>query len=231
MGFIIECAGSEGDDLSTLEVLYNNVISQRSRYRGHVVSWVGGVITQTKVYGQEGPVYTPVSRDRQVEAMDFLIEEGFSTPTYLLDQEVLRRIESAGASDRIMQSQRMVLMQLMSDARIKRMAEIEASGTDAGDVYTVTEMMSETRKGVWSELTHRNVNVDLYRRNLQRSYIEVVENRLNADGLSGEARAMFRGNLVQVSTDIERAMSRAQNETTRMHLQDIKKEIERILDV
>ncbi|MFU8860243.1 MAG: zinc-dependent metalloprotease [Cyclonatronaceae bacterium] len=231
MGFIIDSAGSDGDDYSTLQELYNNVISQRNRYLGHVVSWIGGVITQTKVYGQEGQVYTPVARDRQVEAMDFLIEEGFSTPTYLLDQEVLRRIESAGATDRIMQSQRMVLMQLMSDARIKRMAEIEAASTDTREVYTIGEMMSEARKGVWAELTHRNVNVDLYRRNLQRSYIEVVENRLNAEDLSGEARAIFRGNLVQISTDIDRVMSRAQNDTTRMHLQDIKKEIERILDV
>lgn len=231
MGFIIESAGSDGDDYSTLQEMYNNVLQQRNRYLGHVVTWIGGVITQTKIYGQEGPVYTPVARDRQVEAMDYIIEEGFATPTYLLDQEVLRRIEAAGASDRIMQSQRMLLMQLMSDDRIKRMAEVEASSADASEVYTVGEMMSETRKGVWSELTHRNVNVDLYRRNLQRSYIQVVQNRLDANNLSGESRAMFRGNLLQVSTDIDRAMSRVQNETTRMHLQDIKSEIERILDV
>ena len=231
MGFIIESAGSDGDDYSTLQEMYNNVLQQRTRYLGHVVTWIGGVITQTKIYGQEGPVYTPVSRERQVEAMDYIIEEGFATPTYLLDQEVLRRIEAAGASDRIMQSQRMLLMQLMSDDRIKRMAENEATSADASDVYTVGEMMSETRKGVWSELTHRNVNVDLYRRNLQRSYIQVVENRLDAENLSGESRAMFRGNLLQVSTDIDRAMSRVQNETTRMHLQDMKREIERILDV
>ncbi|TVQ12360.1 MAG: zinc-dependent metalloprotease, partial [Balneolaceae bacterium] len=231
MGFIIESAGSDGDDYSTLQELYNNVLQQRNRYLGHVVTWVGGVVTQTKIYGQEGPVYTPVSRDRQVEAMDFIIEEGFATPTYLLDQEVLRRIEAAGASDRIMQAQRSLLMQLMSDDRIKRMAEIEATSPNVREVYTVGEMMGETRKGVWTELTHRNVNVDLYRRNLQRSYIQVVENRLNANNISGESRAIFRGNLVQVSTDIDRAMSRVQNETTRMHLQDMKKEIERILDV
>jgi hypothetical protein len=231
MGFIVESAGNNGDNFSTLQELYNNVIQQRNRYLGHVVTWVGGVITQTKVYGQEGVVYTPVSRDRQVEAMDFLIEEGFATPHYLLDQEVLRRIESAGAFDRIMQSQRMTLMQLLSDDRIKRMSEIEAMSSNPRDVYTVQEMMDETRKGVWTELTHRNVNVDLFRRNLQRSYIEVVENRLNASNLSGESRAMFRGNLMQVSRDIDRAMGRVQNEVTRMHLQDIKKEIDRILDV
>jgi hypothetical protein len=231
MGFIIESAGTDGDDYSTLQEMYNNVLQQRNLYLGHVVTWVGGVTTQTKIYGQEGPVYTPVARERQVEAMDYIIEEGFATPTYLLDQEVLRRIEAAGASDRIMQSQTMLLMQLMSDDRIKRMAEIEATSAAASEVYTVGEMMGETRKGVWSELTHRNVDVDLYRRNLQRSYIQVVENRLDAENLSGESRAMFRGNLLQVSTDIDRAMSRVQNETTRMHLQDIKREIERILDV
>lgn len=231
MGFIVESAGQEGQDYSTLVELYNNVVQQRNRYIGHVVTWVGGVISHQKVFGQEGVVHTPVPRYRQVEAMEWLVDEAFTTPHFLLQPEILRLFEPQGAPERIMQSQRAMLMQLLSDDRIRRMAEIETTHGAEMDVYRVSHMLRDVRQGVWAELDTARPNIDLYRRNLQRAWVDVVHARLHSNNLSGETRALLRGNLRLINTQIGRQIGNAANAETRMHLEDMRDEIIALLDV
>ncbi|MEX2404939.1 MAG: zinc-dependent metalloprotease, partial [Balneolales bacterium] len=165
MDFLVEESGTEGENYSELNELYGSIIAQRNRYLGHVASWVGGIIGERKVFGQEGPVYNPVSKDRQIAAMNFLKEEAFQTPDYLLDPQLLALIEPTGSVERIMDSQRTVLASLISEGRISRMAEMEAfNGNQA--VYTVEEMIKDITGSVWSELSSNPVKIDLYRRNL-----------------------------------------------------------------
>ncbi len=231
MEFIIDAAGEEGEDYSTLQELYINVVQQYSRYLGHVVTWVGGVISHQKVFGQEGVVHTPVERQRQQEAIAFLADHAFVTPEFLLRPDVLRLIEPAGVSDRVMAVQRSMLTQLLSDARIKRMAEIEISHAAEMDVYPVDHMLNDVSAGVWSELDNRRPDIDLYRRNLQRTWVEVLDRRLASNNLSGETRAHLRGNLRTIKSQIENLASQAANPQTRMHLEDMLDEINKILDV
>jgi hypothetical protein len=231
MDFIVESAGQEGEDYDKLEELYNNVIQQRSRYIGHVVNWIGGVIGNQKVYGQEGVIYTPVERERQAEAMDFLISEGFATPEYLLREDILRRIESSGATERIMRAQQMMMAQLLSNQRITRMAELEAEYGDEMELYSVAIMLRDVRMGVWTELNSSRPSIDLYRRNLQRVWVETLHNRLHSENISGETRALMRGNLRLIKSQMERRVGNTANAETRMHLEDMLDEVNELLDV
>ncbi len=229
MNFIIEAAGEEGEDYSDLEELYTNVIQQRNRMLGHVGMWVGGVIGDRKVYGQEGPVYEHVPAYRQQEAVDYLNEEAFQTPEYLLDREVLSLIQQSGATDQIQQGQTQILNMLMSDARWKRMAENEVMNAD-DDIYTIGDLLGDLEDGIWSELSHQSVEIDLFRRNLQRSYISRAEINLGYDTLSGETRSLLRGNLRSIHGDVESAIDRADDSNTRYHLEDLRDKIDDILD-
>jgi hypothetical protein len=231
MDFIVESAGQEGEDYDQLEELYNNVIQQRSRYIGHVVNWIGGVIGHQKVYGQEGVIYTPVERERQAEAMEFLISEGFATPEYLLREDVLRRIEASGATERIMRAQQMMMAQLLSDQRISRMAELETEYGDEMELYSVALMLRDVRDGVWTELNSSRPSIDLYRRNLQRVWVETLHNRLHSENISGETRSLMRGNLRLIKTQMERRVGNTANAETRMHLEDMLDEVNALLDV
>ncbi len=228
MEFIVEAAGTEGEDYSDLNELYNNVIQQRNRMLGHVGVWVGGVIGDRKVYGQDGKVYEHVPAYRQEEAVAYLNEEAFQTPEYLLDEEVLSLIQESGATDRIQQGQRQVLQTLMSDSRWKRMAENEVM--NGGDVYTISNLLSDLEEGVWTELSANSVDIDLFRRNLQRSYVDQAEQNLGIRQLSGETRSMLRGNLRSIHGDVESAIGRSANSATRYHLEDVRDKIEDILD-
>lgn len=233
MSFIVEASGQDGDDYQTLNELYQNVIQQRQRMLGHVVNWVGGVYSERKVYGQEGVLYEPVGRERQQEALDYLLEEAFQTPYYLLDPEVISLIRPFGTANQIMQGQRSLLGALMSHARLNRMAELEAAHGNS-KVLGVDEMMTDLRNGVWQELENQDVTIDLYRRNLQRAWLEIMELWMGGGRsfrTSGEGAAMMRGHLRALSDDVALAISRAADNPTRYHLEDMSDRIWAILDI
>ena len=228
MDFIIEAAGEEGEDYSDLGELYSNVLQQRNRMLGHVAVWVGGIKSESKVYGQEGAVYEHVPAYRQQEAVDYLNEEAFQTPEYLLDREVLSLIQPSGSTDEIQQGQEQILNMLMNDARWKRMAENEVMNDE--ETYTIGQLLGDLEEGIWSELSHQQVDIDLFRRNLQRSYVDRAETNLGFETLSGETRSMLRGNLRSIHSDVESAIARSANSETRYHLEDIRDKIEEVLD-
>ena len=68
---------------------------------GHVTALVGAFNTQQKHIGQDGVLFTPVPKERQIEAVKFLNENVFATPTWMLNPEILRRIETNGALTRV----------------------------------------------------------------------------------------------------------------------------------
>ncbi len=232
MDFIIDASGSSLDNYSTLDELYGVVLQHRGRLLGHVVTWIGGVYGERKVHGQEGVVHTPVPAERQREAMAYIIEEGLSTPEYLIEPEVLRRIESMGSVDRIISGQRQLLTQLLDDHRMKRLSENEVINNNPDDVYTLDEMMGDLRQGVWSELDQRPVVIDIYRRNIQRNYVDIIKSKLTDDAIpvDGEARAYLRGSINDVKRAVDRAIQHAADRATRYHLEDIKEEIKKILE-
>ncbi|HEV2148399.1 MAG TPA: zinc-dependent metalloprotease [Longimicrobiaceae bacterium] len=193
-----------GEDFADLHELYTRLVGQWRTELGHVAILVGGVDSQEKRGGQEGVRFTPVARARQREAVRFLNEEAFRTPRFFLDPEILRRIEVEGAMSRIGSAQRGILQQLLNDARMRRMTEFEALAADASQVYTVGEMLGDVRRGIWSELEGGRVEVDPFRRNLQRIYLAEVEVRASpparpagstAAAVPTEAQALLRGEL------------------------------------
>jgi hypothetical protein len=158
----------EYDDYYELETNYLQALTQWNRYAEHAASAAGGSWTHPKRYGEEGWVYTPIERDYQLEAMAFIDEHVLRTPTWALDMDVLRRLEHAGAVERIRAYQELAVQRLLNHARLARMIEHE---TFLGDeTYTPTEMLDDTREIVWREIGSGGP-IDTYRRNLQRAYL------------------------------------------------------------
>ena len=105
------------------------------------------------------------------------MENAFTTPLWVLDPEILRRIEAVGAIDRIHNAQRAVMTNLLNSARFSRLIEQEA--IDGSAAYAPTEFLATVRKGVWKELDAPQVKVDAYRRALQHTYLDLVNAKLN----------------------------------------------------
>ena len=249
VGLLRSATEREGEDYSDLAELYGRTVSQWATELNHVAAIVGGAISQEKRVGQPGVLFTPVDRERQVRAVRFLNENAFRTPAYLLDTEILRRIEVEGAMERIRNAQLRVLRSLLNDARIGRLIEFEALADGEEPVYTAGDLITEVRRGIWSELTARNVDIDPFRRNLQRSYLELIDGKLNPEepepGQGGpgggpggaqqqrgpnDSQALLRGDLRELDSQIRAAIARTSDRTTRMHLEDARVRIERILN-
>src|SRR5690606_39945663 len=82
----------DGADYGGLSEVYGGVTEQLGNYLRHVMRYVGGTYQTLKTYNQPGAVYRPVPAHLQRNAIHFLDEHLFTTPTWLLDSVVLGRV-------------------------------------------------------------------------------------------------------------------------------------------
>jgi len=216
----------EGEDYSDLEELYNNVVGQWSRYTGHVVANVGGVVHTRKRQGQGGGQYAMVPSDRQERAMEYLNRQVFATPEWLLDNDILGRFQGSGAPDLVRARQSSALNQVLNVDRMKRLIEQEAF--HGNDAYSLGEMLEDLRDGVWVEVRSGR-DTDAYRRNLQRAYLDRMGMLLeDEDALQTDIAPFARGELQALRDGL--AGARTSDRATQLHFHDSIVRIDAILD-
>jgi hypothetical protein len=218
--------GEPWDDLSEL---YGRALGQWVVEMNHVVPIVGGFDSQQKHAGQSGLRFVPVPRERQAGALKFLNDRAFSTPTFFIKPDILRRIGPSGVVEQIRVGQQRVLTSLLSAPRFTRLVEQEA--LDGAKAYRPTDFMTDLRKGLWRELASPDVRIDVFRRNIQRVYLDLLNERLNGrQAATDDARPVIRGELKDLDAALKVALPKAADRATRLHLQDARDQIARILD-
>ncbi len=218
-----------GDPYDDLDELYGRLVGQWALEMNHVAAVIGGVRSQQKHVGQDGVRFTTIPRETQAEALAFLNDHALTTPMFLVDPEILRRIEPAGALERIRASQARVLRSLLNAGRIRRLVEQEAIDGDAA--YAATDFLAELRVGLWAELDAPDVRIDAWRRNVQRVYLELIDGQLNGrQAARGDVRPFLRGELRALDRAIDASFARVSDRATRLHLEDVQDEIARSLD-
>jgi hypothetical protein len=222
----------KGKPYTDLEELYGSMIGQWRQEMGHVAAIVGGFNSQQKHIGQDGVLFSPISKERQAEAVKFLNDNVFATPSWMINPEILRRIEPNGTLDRVKSAQQSILTSLMNQPRFARMVEQEA--IDGDKAYRPVDFLADVRKGVWTELNGSGagaVKIDAYRRNLQRAYLDLMGDKLNGRApVSDDQRPFIRGELRALNAEVAKATARTTDRATRMHLDDVKDQIAKILD-
>jgi hypothetical protein len=226
---LVEWTEQPGDTYADLEQIYGELLGMWRRYMGHVADVVGGEMEDRKVRGQEGLVYTPVAGAKQAEAVQFLGEHAFQPPTWLLEEDVLRRVDGNGAMERMRRLQVGVLRALMRPDRLMRVAE-QGARRPAEDAYTLADLMSDVKRGVWGALDDELVAVGPYARQLQRSYLSHAADLLENEELdASDVPAALRSQLQTLREEAGQAAARAANPATRRHLEDVAARVERIL--
>ena len=166
---LIEWTTEDGENYDELQYLYGQVLSQFRRYLGHVSTNVGGVYQYYKTSDQEGAVYTHVEKSHQKNCIKFLNKNLFETPTWMIDKNILDKIQFAGAVDQVRGLQSSYLNRILDFGRLARVIENEA--LNGSEAYSLDELMSDLKNGIFSELKN-NSNIDIYRRNIQRAFIQ-----------------------------------------------------------
>lgn len=243
---LIEWTNQNGESYDELTELYGQVLGQWNRYMGHVSTNVGGVYYTRKYDNQAGDQYEIVPKAKQKAAVDFIVKEAFNTPTWMIDQNIMGKIESSGMVERIRGAQVRTLSLVLDMEKMYRLSEAEAL-KGANNVYTLNQMMSDVSAGIWTEL-RTGSSIDTYRRNLQRAHIDRLEflmtanapqlnpftiaysggSRFNAD--QSDVRSETRAQVLKLKADVSAGISRAKDASTKNHLVDVLARIEKILD-
>ncbi|HEX3187235.1 MAG TPA: zinc-dependent metalloprotease [Pyrinomonadaceae bacterium] len=219
----------QGEPYDDLEELYGRMLGQWATEMNHVTAIVGGFNSQQKHGGQDGVRFVIVPKEKQAAAVRFINENAFATPAWALKADILRRIEPAGALARVNAAQERVLNSLLSNTRFDRLIEQEA--IDGMASYKPADFMSDVRRGIWSEIEAGPVKIDVYRRNLQNSYIDLLSAKLNGrPAVIDDYRALIKAELRDLSNAIGAAMPRAVDRQTRAHLADVRDQIAKALD-
>lgn len=210
-------------DYTNAKTMYYEVASQYARYMGHACKNIAGIYSTPKRVEQSGPTVEFVSTATQKEAMQFLNQQLFVTPMWLVNKEL---VEKAGTDPIavIGSVQRGIIGRLINKYAFDKMLQNEAyNGTNA---YSPIQMLDDLKKNVWSELA-TNKPIDIYRRNLQKAYVDALANTINPDAT--DAAGIARVHLQTLRADIARSLA-ASTGISKAHLQGLLAQIDKTLE-
>jgi len=232
-------------DYAGLAAMYREVTGQFRMYMSHVTKYVGGIMETPKTVEEAGAVYEVVSKAKQKEAVEFLNKQLFATPTWLINRDIFSKT-GINATSTIGGLQDAALNSLLSNRTMGKLIEAEAAR--GANAYGVLDLLGDMKKGVFSELPAR-ARIDVYRRNLQKSYVNTLANLLGSSrsgsdviliilGGSGSAadpdksdiRSAIKAHLSALRSELKAASAGTTDAMSRYHLQDLTSRIDKALD-
>jgi len=240
-------AWKEGSTYDDLEEIYGRTVGQWATEMGHVARVIGAEYKQEKLVGQKGVVWRNVEPKRQKDALQFLLDNAYTTPTWLLDESILRKIESSGSLNRVGNAQARSLASVVSNDRLARMVELEAMATSKSEVYPVADMLTDLRRGLWKEI-ETGAPIDAFRRRLQRVYLEAMASKINPPAASAapqapggargapapvttaDFRPILKSEMRALDADLAAAIAKTSDRMSKAHLEDARDQIATMLD-
>ena len=238
---LIDWTKEENEGYGNAKEMYAEVTNQYKRYLGHVAKNIGGIYTNLKTVDEPGLVYENVPVNIQKQAVSFLNQQLFVTPKWLIDGPLSGKVAYDPARV-VLNCQKDILGSVMGVSTLNKLLNATISKTPT---YTIEQLFSEMKKGVWAEL-YDGKEIDLYRRNLQKAYVENLKKMLTATGAAGytpqqmqaygitdvnanDISTLGRMHLNELKADIETAIPHRAG-LQKSHLQDIVNAINLVLD-
>lgn len=235
---LLEWTKENGESYAELDNLYGALTGQFRRYMGHVTKNVGGIYDSPKTYDMTGNQFEVVPKNIQKDAVSFLNAQLFNTPKWLLDQNILSKINPESGVEAIKGMQDATLSSLLAGDRIVRL--IETSSVNKNN-YSADELISDLKNGIFSELKGSG-SIDVYRRNIQKLYVDKMIELLKPGTAMVRAvpvgvtygfttrrvnlaqtdlPSISRGQLNSLKNEMKLASSRMTDRMSRYHLQDL----------
>ena len=225
IGQLPEWNAEEANLYTNLSRMYEQVISQYNRYMGHVASNIGGRYVTYKSIEQAGPIYEPVPKTKQKDALNFLNENLFKKPEWLVNQPYMFNLTDR--PDNYLYTLVNGVISSSGLLQVARLTRMEQFAQYDGSQYKPEEYLSDLTGMIFTELG-KGKAVDSYRRYLQRRFvttaIEVVGSTASANT---DGRALLTATLADIGKRAAKAKS--SDAQTQAHWQAIAKEIEKAL--
>lgn len=183
MPHIIEwtTTGEKGQTYMDAGRLYNAIIGQWNLYAYHVLSNIGGMYFENTAIGDGQETYAFVEKNRQKEAVQFLLDEVLTSPDWLLNAEinkytfpiqnsVIGAIENS-PSYTLKNMHGYIFWDLLTNNRIIRMIENEK--LNGKKAFTAIEMLDMMHKHIFG-VTERGGIPDANMRALQKGFVDAL---------------------------------------------------------
>ena len=156
--------------------IYSGVVSQFNRYLGHVTKNVAGIYSNSITVEQTDEIAREfVPANIQKRAIAFLNEQLFTTPEWLIDRQLMEKAKILPVNV-ICSLQSGDLARLINKNTLDKMSENEI--LNGKKAYTSAQMFNDLKKVIWSNLGQS----DIYKRNMQKAYVENLINLLDKKG-------------------------------------------------
>lgn len=228
----------------SLREISAQVYRQYNLYMAHVLKSVGGSYTTPKSIEQTGPVFEPVPYKKQKEAMKFLEANLWNVPVWLTSDTSFK-VTGSSPEGYFGAAQFNALSRLLGSGTLNNFIRDENRYKDR-KVYTSAEFLNDMKRGVWTEL-YSGKPIDLNRRNLQRTYLDVaftafravneivgrnagngVQLYVNPDPTRNDVSGMMRRHLLTLKKEITVAIPQ-QSGLAKDHLENIIARIDKAL--
>ena len=194
----------------------------------NVAKYIGGVTTLRDHAGSPRAPLTPVEAAKQREALKIIANGLFSADSFRFKPEFMRRVQvdwmdrgdlydlglstpdvDYSLNTQVLNAQRKVLAQLMSETVAQRILDSEAKLDDPRKSLRLSDVYETLKISIWSELkTGRDITPQ--RRNLQREHVTRVASALLRPSASmpADARALLREEAKSLRHDIAAAQGK-----------------------
>ncbi len=241
---LMQWTKEENSDYENLSDIYSQVSGQFSRYMGHVSRNVSGIYKTPKLIEEAGAVYEYEPKAKQAEAVAFLNQQLFTTPTWLINYDIFSRT-GGNPLTIIGNIQDGTLNRLFGANTLSKL--IQAETAVGNNAYKITDLLGDVKKGIWTELSTKKP-IDVYRRNLQKSYVSILNNLLNPAPVTitiggggfgapapvntdkSDIKSVVRAHLVVLRSEINAAAAGIADPMSKYHLQDVLKRIDNALN-
>jgi hypothetical protein len=206
--------------------MYEAVVGQFNRYLGHVSANIGGrFITNHSIEQTDLVKYAPVPKARQKAALDFLNEQLFQKPAWLVDVPYIFDLTDRPDNYLYPLVNNVVsasnLLDINKLVRLQQFAEYDASN------YKPEEYLSDLQAMIFSELG-KGGKVDSYRRYLQRRYVTAAISSAGSDAArSSDGRNLLVASLMDIQKRAAKAKS--SDAATQAHWKALAQQIESAL--
>ena len=245
-GYLVKSTTTEGEDFEVLREAYGAILTHKRNWMNAVLKQVGGVV-ETRTLGGRGEQFTRVPKEKQKEAVDFIVKYGFHADPKMLDPAIINTLKYSGVADDTISMQRSLLTGLLSGNRLNRLLDMEVLAPEKA--YPIAELVGDVKAGVWTELKADAPKVDPIRRALQRTFVETLKAEFadetpgataapmgrrgipSAPGRNFELRAVARVTLRELKKEIDEALPKVKDASTKMHLMDLSAEIAEVFEM
>ncbi len=224
IGKLPEWNAEEADQYENLSRMYTSLTGQYNRYLGHVSANIGGRFVTNHSIEQEDVVkYAPVPKERQKRALNWLNDNLFRKPTWLVSEPWIFNLTDR--PDSYLYTLVNNVVSASNLLNIQKLTRMEQFATYGSGNYAPQEYLDDLAGMIFEEL-YKGRATDSYRRYLQRRYVTVALDVVNSPAAATtDGRTLLLGQLLDIQKKAGKAKS--SDAATQAHWQSLAKQIEK----